>query len=270
VPVRAELRALAERYLPPALSERLRARFGALRFEGDYASWTDALAHCTGYDSPEILARVEHAARAVESGQAAYERDGVTFEHVERRWPVLACLQYVARREPALHVLDFGGSLGGSYREHRDLLGDVRWSVVEQPHFVACGRARFANERLRFFESVQACLAELGQPHVLLLSSVLPYVPDPHRLLASLLAHPFAFVIVDRTPTRDGARDRLTVQRSAARLGGASYPAWFFARAKLLRGFEHTYRLREEFVSLDRANIPSRYEGFLFQRRGDG
>jgi putative methyltransferase (TIGR04325 family) len=267
VPARAELRQLAERCLPPVLTETLRAHFGAVRFHGDYGSWSEALARCRGYDAQDILARVERASLAVARGEAAYERDGVTFQRVQRRWPVLACLLWIARQRGGLHVLDLGGSLGGTFRELREYIADARWSVVEQPHFVVSGRAHFADAQLRFFETVDACIAAEGRPTVLLMSSVLPYVQDPYLVLEGLLRLGLDFALVDRTPTIAGERDRLTVQRVSRRLGGASYPAWFFARGKFLRAFEHAYRLREEFASLDRANIPSRYEGFLFERR---
>lgn len=274
MPARAEsahglLRELAERWLPPVLANSLRARIGAVRFAGDYASWSEALASCDGYAADDILARVTEAALAVEEGRATFERDGVTFTHVEHSWPLLASLLWIGARQGSLHVLDFGGSLGGSYRQNRDYLGclsSLRWSVVEQPHFVARGRESFENAQLRFFEDVDGCIAQVGQPDVILLSSVLPYVEAPRLLLDALLDRGVEFVIIDRTPLLDGERDRLTVQRVSERLGRASYPAWFFSRTKFLRQFESKYRLREEFASLDHANIASRYQGFLFQR----
>ena len=39
-----------------------------------------------------------------------------------------------------------------------DAIPNLLWSVVEQPHFVRCGRLEFETERLRFFESIaDAC-----------------------------------------------------------------------------------------------------------------
>jgi putative methyltransferase (TIGR04325 family) len=267
---RVELRELAVRWLPPALVDALRARFGQLRFAGDYASWSEAMASCDGYAAGDILDRVAQAAQAVQEGRAAFERDGVTFSQVQHSWPVLASLLWIAAlRGGRLHVLDFGGSLGGSYRQNRSYLASVswlRWSVVEQANFVARGRAQFEDAQLCFHEDVDGCIAQSGLPDVLLLSSVLPYVEAPYAVLDVLLSRGVEFVIVDRTPLLDGARDRLTVQRVGERLGRASYPAWFFSRAKFLRAFEGKYRLREEFASSDHANIASRYQGFLFAR----
>lgn len=268
MPVRAELRAAALRFLPPSLVDLLRGRFGEVRFGGDYASWSEALAHSRGYAAEDILARVVDATLAVRSQRAAFERDGLTFDRIEHSWPVLASLLWVGSlRGGTLHVLDFGGSLGSSYQQNRDYLSALalRWSVVEQPHFVAAGRERFASAELSFHDSVESCLAARGRPDVLLLSSVLPYVQDPYGVLDALLAHAIPFVIVDRTPMLAGIRDRLTVQQVSGRLGQASYPAWFFARTNFLRRFEGKYRLREEFDSLDHANIASRHQGFLFE-----
>jgi len=261
------------RWLPPALLDGLRARFGSVRFSGDYASFGAAQAACAGYADERILGRVELAARAVEEGRAAFERDGVAFAEMERAWPVLASLLWMASQQQGrLHVLDFGGSLGSSYRQHRSFLGalsELRWSVVEQPHFVAAGRRRFEDAALRFYPDVPSCLA-VARPDVVLLSSVLQYLEHPYSVLRSLLALELEFVLVDRTPFLAASRDRLTVQRVSRRMGAASYPAWFFSRTKFLREFEGRYSLVEVFDGADRANIRSRFEGFLFRRVGRG
>jgi putative methyltransferase (TIGR04325 family) len=265
----AHARTSLARWLPPALAERARARFGSVRFLGDYGSWSAAAAACSGYADQRVLERVERAARAVHEGRAAFERDGVLFDEVQRAWPVLACLLWIAsQRQGRLHVLDFGGSLGSSYRQHQSFLSaleELRWSVIEQPQFVAAGRRGFEDAILRFYPDLPSCM-QAGRPNVVLLSSVLPYVEDPYSVLSAVLARDIDFVLIDRTPFLQGERDRLCVQRVSARLGRASYPAWFFSRTKFLRQFEGRYSLVEQFDGDDRANVRCRYQGFLFQR----
>ena len=267
---RAGLATRLREWAPPVLVHRLRQHFGSVRWTGDYGSWADAMAASQGYASEDILARVERATSAVREGRAAYERDGVAFDRVRHAWPVLASLLWIASlRGGRLHVLDFGGALGTSYRQHKAFLGglgELHWSVVEQPHFVTCGRRGFEDDNLRFYEEVEACLREARRPDVALLSSVLPYLQAPYTTLDSLLALELEFLIVDRTPFIDGPRDRLTVQRVSRHLGDASYPAWFFSRQNFDRYLAGRYRVVEEFEGEDSANVRSRYRGLLLQR----
>src|SRR5205823_2837625 len=103
----------------------------------------------------------------------------------------LAALLRASVRKGSLSVLDFGGALGSSYFQCRKFLSPLRhlrWSVVEQAAQVACGRADFSNDELVFYESVEACLKQ-ETPDLLVLSSVLQYLPDPHKTLSELLSY---------------------------------------------------------------------------------
>ncbi|MDB4973971.1 MAG: Radical domain protein [Myxococcaceae bacterium] len=267
----ARARARLVDWLPPALSDRLRRYFGSLRFVGDYDAWADAMLACQGYAADSILERVERAATAVREGRAAFERDGVAFSKMQRAWPILANLLWIAQqRDGRLHVLDLGGSLGSSYQQSKSFLEPLRelqWSVVEQPHFVERGQLHFEDAVLRFFPDLVSA-RQAGRPDVALLSGVLPYVEDPYGMLDSVLEQELEYLLLDRTPLIEGERDRLMVQRLSGHLGDASYPAWFFSRTKFLRWFSGRYRLLEEFDSEDRVHVRARYQGFLFQRIG--
>ncbi len=59
------------------------------------------------------------ATRKVVAGEAVYERDSVVFDHLEYAWPLLACLLQIAAERRSLRVIDFGGSLGSSWRQNR-------------------------------------------------------------------------------------------------------------------------------------------------------
>lgn len=213
-------------------------RNGGVWFEGDYRTWAEACAASTGYDAPAILERVIAATRRVVAGEAVYERDAVTFDRVEYSAPLLAGLLYVASRSGnCLDLVDVGGSLGSSFRQNRHLLGHVahlRWSVVEQPHFVAAGRAEFETDEIRFYDSINGCL-RVEQPSVALLSSVLPYLEAPYAMLDELFTGPFEFVLIDRTPFFLLEQpDRLTVEHVPPEIYQASCPAWFFGRRRFL------------------------------------
>lgn len=237
------------RLLAPSALRGWWNRSRAIRWVGDFPDWAAAVAASGGYAAPHILARVESAVRLVRAGEAVFERDGVAFHEAPPGWPVLEDLLALAERQGgALTVLDCGGGLGGTYFNYKfawDGIPRLHWRVVEQPAFVAAGRKGFADGRLEFFDSAKAALAA-GAPDVLLLASVLPYVPAPHDLLRTLLAVPCRLVLVERTGVVSGPCDRLAVQHVPARLGGGSYPCWLFSREKLLAHFAAYTLLRDE------------------------
>lgn len=212
----------------------------------------------------------------VKNGQAAYERDSVTFDQHVYPFPVLAGLLRARSADGnRLSVLDFGGSLGTTYFQCRDFLsatGFFRWSVVEQSEHVKCGRAEFADERLRFYISIDECLAQ-EQPNVLLLSGVIQHLPKPHEFLADVLQRGFAHVIVDRTAFFSGNRDLLTVQHVPDWIYRASYPAWFLSEERFLHSFGKHYRLVASFAALD-ALHPEKgsaaWKGFIFELQSRG
>lgn len=224
---------------------------------------------CRGYSSNSILERVKTSSLAVKEGRAIFERDSVLFDHIEYSWPILAALLWIAsQRNNRLHVLDFGGSLGSGYRQNRGFLGSLEnlsWSVVEQPHFVECGKQQFEDEVLRFFPDVASCL-RFGRPDVVLFSSVVQYLEKPYEVLEGVLGHGIDFLLFDRTPFIEASADKLCVQKVSGRIYTASYPAWFLSHDRFLKFFEDRYSILEEFENLDRANIHSRYLGQILQR----
>jgi len=244
-----------------------RTLFGSIRSGGDYASWADAVAACSGYSAPEILERVKSSALLVKNGGAAYEQNGQVFAERSYEWPVLACLLRVARAQ-GLHVLDFGGSLGSHYYRHRSFLSDLsrfHWSVVEQPGFVKVGQELFQDEQLRFFSDVQSCIA-WSRPDVCLLSCVIHYLPAPYEFLADLITHDLPFLLFDRVPFANSDRDRLCVQRVGKPNYPGSYPAWLLSRSRFLSVVQGRYRLLEDFDNPEGMNLPGKCRGMLFVR----
>lgn len=232
------IKSLARTWLPPIITGSLRNwRSGVIRFEGEFAAWEEAAAVCTGYDAEHILAKVLAATLEVKRGRAAFDRDSVLFDRIEYAWPVTAGLMWAAARSGGrLDVLDFGGALGSSYFQNRSLLDalpDVRWSIVEQPHYVDAGRTHIEDARLRFYDSIEACL-EANRPNVVLLSSVMQYLEFPYDVF-ELLSKSGAFcLIIDRTPFSSLDADSILVQRVPAQIYSASYPMWALSKARFL------------------------------------
>lgn len=263
-------RAFVRDCLPPLLVRWLRHRRArGISFSGDYPTWAVANAHATGYDADVILARVRDATLKVKRGEAAFERDSVLFDHAEYVWPVLAGLMAAAARSQGrLSVLDFGGALGSTYFQHRfflDGLAEVRWSVVEQPHYVACGAAEVADNLLRFYPDISSCLAEQS-PNVILLSGVLQYLPEPIAVLEALGRIGASTILIGRTPFSELDTHRLLIQHVPASIYEASYPMWVFSRASILKTLTQHWRVVSQFGEPE-GQVRSR-EGLAFEFAG--
>lgn len=245
---------------------------GALRFTDGFDSWEQASAAAEGYDAPLILQQVVTATERVRSGEVAFERDGITFNEPETRWPVAAALLLAAgRNEGRLRVLDFGGSLGSVYWQHRRLFAgiDVSWGVVEQSDFVREG-AHFESPELSFHRSIEDFLAA-GEPDLILLSSVLQYLPEPHAVLESLSGTSAPYLLIDRTPVSSLSRDFVTVQQVPEEIYKASYPAWILSESQMLASLSDRWTLLEDFPGIETdmstsSGIDFRWRGFLFMK----
>jgi putative methyltransferase (TIGR04325 family) len=264
-----KLKFLLRELIPPLLWKTLKGR-GNCFYSGDYSSWEDAKLATTGYSSDSILSKVKEASLQVKQGKALYERDSVLFDQIQHSFPLLAALLRTAcENQGKLNVLDFGGSLGSSYYQCKDflsVLNDLKWNVVEQESFVACGKQYFEDENLKFFNAIEDCF-NLRKPDVILLSSVVQYLEKPYELLTELIYYGFDYIIFDRTAFVKEGGDRLTIQKVPPEIYPASYPAWFLSLDKFLSFFEEKYDLLLEFDSNDRANIPSQFKGFYFKRK---
>ena len=254
--------------VPAAVRRRVRRLRGQGIYFGDYASWAEARAKSAGYDDDSILEKTIAATRAVREGRAAWERDSVLFSEPACNAPVLAALRRAAVDGRGLNLVDFGGALGSTWWQHRPWLaglGQVRWSVVEQPRWVEAGRREFTTDSLRFYSTLDECCAA-ERPTVILLSSVLPYLEHPHELLAEIRRRDFRHVIIDRTGFTPRGRDRLTVQRVPEAIYSASYPCWFFDRTELLRPFAPAWRVVDEWLTADEADIDAGHRGLHLEK----
>ncbi len=237
-------------------------------WSGNYKTWEEARAKCSGYDSHVILEKVKRSVLQVKEGIAAYERDSVIFDKIHYSYPLLASLMWIATQKGRrLNVLDFGGSLGSTYFQNKtffDPLEEVNWCIVEQPDFVKTGNECFTDQRLHFFYSIEECF-KLYQIDLVLLSSVLQYLEKPYSLLNQIISTGVDYIIVDRTPFIQN-RDRITIQKVNPKIYNGSYPCWFFSEAEFLEKMKGHYCKLLEFEALDKANIPSEYKGYLFRR----
>jgi len=238
---------------------------------GNFQSWNQALQETTGYDQQAILEKVKEATLKVKCGEAVYERDSVLFEEIQYSKPLLETLQEIAEKNNGVKVIDFGGSLGSSYFQNREILDrfpSSRWNVVEQENFVACGKECIASGQLCFFESVDECIRQNGLPDLLLLSCTLPYIKEPYDLLTFLAGKNIRFFMIDNTPFNFLNADRLTIQKVPPAIYTASYPCWFLDYEKVKGTLEKQYKVRKEFTNdsvIELDYRPLQYKGCLFE-----
>jgi putative methyltransferase (TIGR04325 family) len=238
-----------------------------------YDTWDEASRHCDAqWDSSVILDRVRSAALQVKESRAAFERDGVTFKLPEYRWPMLACTLWAAAQKrctETFHVVDFGGSLGTAYTQHLtflDAIPNLLWSVVEQPHFVRCGRLEFESERLRFFESIADACQRVAID-LAIFSGCLQYLASPYEQMQEVIDLGIPLILCDRTPYTTAPSDRISAEEVPEDIYPARFPSWLFSRQRFLAYWiDRRYLDVAHFPSLDGAGPIAQYEGFLFKR----
>lgn len=263
------MKQLIKACIPRALGRTISRWRSANIYRGDYKDWAQASAESGGYDDAGILEKVLEATRAVRDGHAVWERDTVLFHEPHSHEPLLKALLKIAEESGGrLSVLDFGGALGSTWWQHRNWLSDladVRWCVIEQAAFVEAGRQEFESGSLRFYHTIDECMAN-EQPDVVLLSSVLPYLEKPHLALADLVARKIHYLIIDRNGFTNKGRDWLTVQHVPPSIYKASYPCWFFDKERLLAPLMAEWTEVAEWPTFDGKGPCYEYRGLMLKR----
>lgn len=238
-------------------------------WSGNYSSWDKAKTKCSGYNSDEIFDKVKNALLQVKSGEAVFERDSVIFDKVQYSFPLLSALSITALQEnKKLNVLDFGGSMGSAYYQNKNILEGVnlKWSIVEQEHFVEEGKKTFADDQLNFYYTIDDCVSE-QQVNIILLGSVLQYLENPWGLLDELLSKKINYIIIDRTPVFLNNSDRITIQKVPKNIYKAQYPAWILNEKKIITQIKKAgYELLFDADSHERTNLKDCYlKGYFFK-----
>lgn len=247
-----------------------------ITFCGNFKTWDEAYAFCEGYSAPNILEKVLNSTLKVKSGEALFERDSVLFDKPQYPWQLLTSILFAASKsENKINVVDFGGSLGSSFFSCKRFIAHfdkINWTVVEQPHFVSTGLSYIADGPLTFQYNAQDAFSH-NDSNLIILSAVLQYLENPHKVLESLLEKDWNYIVIDRTgllvSTDD---DTLTIQTVPSSIYAAKYPAWFFNEKRLLKHFEIEYDLFSEWKSPDKPDAPGKhvvFKGYLFSKKND-
>jgi len=191
---------------------------------GPYDSYEEAAQHSSGFESKVILDKVYKAVVDVLEGNSAYERDGNTFaihplvDHLRRLLST-----YLKENDVVVH---FGGGLGGAFVNNRDLFGHLnRYIVVEQSIFVEAGRelSRRYGLQIQFIDNLCQLTA---QTDIIILSSVLQYIPNTEQVLQEVAELLPRVIIIDRTAfSPDNTLQKWWIQNEPSYYGTPlSYP----------------------------------------------
>lgn len=262
--------------LIPPIALNLRWYSFKYGWKGFYKSYDEAKKKCKGYDEEHILNRIIETTMQVKNKEIAYERDGIAYDTVQMNFPMLKTLLYIAsKNDNELTLIDFGGSLGTTYYQNYPYLQHLkklRWCIIEQPSYVAAGREHFENEHIKFYGSIEECLAE-NKPQLFMICSALQYMEKPYQLLDEIKQTKIPYLLLDFIGYNNRKSDRITIQHVPPAFYGveASYPCYFFCRAKIEDKLCESYEKKYDFISAPEKYYvqlkPFRYEGALWELR---
>ncbi len=229
-------------------------RLNSSMWSGDYPDWASAVAACRTSAPGPMCEAYARAHRALATGAAHHERDGILSTEPRPEWPLLTALASLAQasRRPRT-VLDFGGGFGAGFFQNRTWLhrfGQIQWAVVEIPEVARAARAVVNDPDVRFFESIQEAIDAFGPPDIVVAAGVLPYVPDPIHLLDEFAALRAPWTLIERVAMLRGVpRHRLTRQAVPEIIYRMESPFWFFAHEILNREIASRFHIAGTSVS---------------------
>lgn len=243
-----------------------RADYG---FRGYYFSWESAKADCDGYDSDKIFQKAILSAETVKNGWAAYERDTVLYYEKEYNYPLVTYINkaLLDSQDSIKEVVDFGGAFGSTYQQNKDLFpDDIKWTIVEQEHFVKYGKVHFTDEHLSFEYSIENVTSKT----CVLCSGSLQYIMNYKEYLDLMIQKGFMYIIIERTSVSD--KEWIMIQNVQEPIYEASYPLYVFKEDDFIKYFtSKNYRLIDSWISLvdgiiEYAGSTVREKSFVFKK----
>jgi putative methyltransferase (TIGR04325 family) len=226
-------------------------------FDDCVMNWKEATSKSTGYSDSIILEKVAKSfSESITSGNLI-ERDSVVLnlKDSEYSYPLLFALQYSANfNKNNLKVLDYGGSLGSTYRQYKLFLKNfekIEWSIIEQTHFVKKGVELNYSEDITFFNTLEDCLIE-RKPSLALFSSSLQYLEDPFKVLNQISESSVKVLVLDRVPIYTNHPHSVSVQYVPDWIYNSrvSYPSHIFNLKEMSTFLNKNWKSISEFKSL--------------------
>jgi putative methyltransferase (TIGR04325 family) len=262
-----------KKWIPEAIIHTLNKITGRTNsFKGEYKTFEEALISSEGYNSRSLLAKIVDANLGVLNGQAKYEKDGLLFDKIDFSYELNSFLLrvYVEKNKP-ISILDYGGSLGTTYRQFKEFADSQiisNWLIVEQQGLVEAAKKYISIHNLNFISNEDVNFDKL-KTDVVIFSSSLEFLPDPDQALTSILKANPSYIIFDRTPVSESSETKICVLKAQKKIGG-SYPCWIFSSQfffKKLHGFQMISRWDSAEGSFKFSGSHGKYEGMAFKRK---
>lgn len=261
-------------WLPPIVLPILKRLFKiGIRYENGFNTWDSAVAASEGYDGKEIVSKVFEASLLARD-EGLHERDGFILDAPDFNpytWIGIIQARIMVGNSRKMRIVDFGGSLGSTYRMMQDQLCrakiDFEWVIIEQKHFVNLGKKHFETNELRFVDSFSSLTNQ--KIDVLIFNSVLEYLANPYEIITEAVSHSPYVVLIDRTPVNSQQIDTFSVQHVPKSIYRASYANRNFCENNLVRPFESSFSLLLKYESELQPDPLNTSMGFIFIQNND-
>jgi putative methyltransferase (TIGR04325 family) len=142
--------------------------------------------------------------------------------------------------------------------------------VVEQAHYVDTGRNHIQDDTLRFYSSIDDCLIQ-NKPNVVLLASVLQYLPEVPKIIKSINDSCVTTLIIDRTPFNNEPMDKICIQKVPTSIYNASYPMRVFSVGRFFEMLAD-WQVVEKITSAEgclttNAGMDINFQGYILRRK---
>ena len=216
-------------------------------FTGPFNTWKDARKNSEGYDNDKIIKKLFESAIKVKNKKFAYERDTVLFSKPSYDWLILYNILKHYNNYKNLNLIDFGGSLGSTYYQHKfflKLFKSVKWNIIEQKKITTIGKKFFKNKRLNFYNDLEFAMKE-NKPKLILLNNVLQYIENPTQIIDILSKYKGVTIIIDKIIFTKKAKGIIIVQKNPKRIYEAAYPLRIFSKSKFLKKISQHFKIIE-------------------------
>jgi len=216
-------------------------------FKGPFDTWKDAVINSEGYDSYKIIDKLFISAMKVKNKKFAYERDTVLFSQPSYDWMILYNILKRTNNDRNLNLIDFGGSLGSTYFQHKlflKLFRFVKWNIVEQKKITDIGKKFFKSKHLKFHNNLETAMKK-NKSKFIILNNVLQYIENPTQIIDILSKYKGVTIIIDKIIFTKKNKDIIIVQKTPKRIYDASYPLRIFSKSNFLKKLRKHFKIIE-------------------------
>ena len=252
--------------LPPIFIFLFKKLFNQNKFKRNFKNWDEALNISTSYNTDDVFNKTLHSARLVRDDKAVYERDSVIFDTIQYDYKLLSSLLFIANIQNRLHLIDFGGALGTSYRQNKKYLDSLdvskKWVIIEQAEYVRIGTNEFQTDILSFSESISKIDFEID---VIIMCGSICYLEKPYDVLDQIKEAKPKFIVIVRTPFTNSMNDEISIQIIPKYIYEATFPIWTFSEKKFITHLSDMYEVFETWDDDLQADTNAISKGFLLQ-----